>query len=63
MQIDINLDKLKAEHQEISDKLMNPAAIASSDLAKLGKRLNELDRLIQAGELRNKLVGDKIGGD
>lgn len=55
MQIDINLDKLKAEHQEISDKLMNPAAIASSDLAKLGKRLNELDRLIQAGELRNKL--------
>ena len=34
---------------------MNPAAIASSDLAKLGKRLNELDRLIQAGELRIKL--------
>ena len=55
MQIDIDLDKLKAEHQEISDKLMNPAAIAGSDLAKLGKRLNELDHLIQAGELRIKL--------
>ena len=56
MDIEINLDELKAEQHQISEQLMHPEKMSPSDLAKQGKRLSELTDLINKAEQRDKLV-------
>lgn len=56
MDIDVNLDNLKAEQQTLSDQLMNPSAMSNSELAQKGKQLSRVSSLIEQVELRNKII-------
>lgn len=56
MDIDVNLDNLKAERQTLSDQLMNPNAMSNSELAQKGRQLSRVSSLIEQVELRNKII-------
>ena len=53
--IDLNLDKLKAEREEIQAFLSEPNAYSSPDFSAKNKRFTELEKIIEKGEMRENL--------
>lgn len=53
--ISLNIDDLKAEHEQLTAFLSTPNAFADPDFAKKNRRLSELDELIAAGTRQAQL--------
>ncbi|MBR5408776.1 peptide chain release factor 1 [Candidatus Saccharibacteria bacterium] len=54
----MNLEKLKAEKQEITDFLAKPDAYSSPDFAAKSRRLSELDEIIETADNLAKMKND-----
>lgn len=55
MNIDIDINKLTAEQAKLNETLMNPASLSADELAKTGKRLSEVNDLINKTKLRDRI--------
>ena len=53
--IDLNLDKLKTEREEIQAFLSEPNAYSSPDFSAKNKRFTELEKIIERGEMLEKI--------
>lgn len=56
MDIDVNLDELKAQQDSLSQELTQPGHMSGAELAQKSKQLSRLSDLINVVETRNKLT-------